>query len=215
MVVWCERCDRSYRTSHALNQHVRDSPNHHECPECDFDCATWDDLLDHCRDEGCRTVCQGCNDGSGSHWEFQCDEYWDHVEDFNVCTQCERHFTSSSHLHQHRLSHRKPTYECYQCTRTFKTYGGMIIHLERRTCSNIDYTDLNKLAAECYKWNYFMDERYRDELLNEGDTVYDVAPLEKEVFLTKAWFAMYWDKNGGPPEEKYKKPNTLTEKEIS
>lgn len=55
--------------------------------------------------------------------------------------------------------------------------SSQIIHLERRTCSNISYTDLNKLAAECYKWNYFMDERYRDELLDEGDTVYDVAPF--------------------------------------
>jgi hypothetical protein len=27
---------------------------------------------------------------------------------------------------QHRLSHRKPTYKCYQCTAKFKTYGGMV-----------------------------------------------------------------------------------------
>ena len=96
----CERCDRCYRNSHALHQHIRDSPSHHECPGCDFDGATWEDLLDHFREEGCRTACQGCNDGSGSYWVPQSEEYLDHVEDFNVCTQCERHFASQSHLHQ-------------------------------------------------------------------------------------------------------------------
>ena len=44
-----------------------------------------------------------------------------------------------------------------------------IIHLERGTCSNINYIHLNKLAAECYKWPYFIFEDYRDELLDDGD----------------------------------------------
>ncbi|CAN9285421.1 unnamed protein product [Alternaria alternata] len=61
--------------------------------------------------------------------------------------------------------------------RTFKTYGGMIIHLERGTCSNINYIHLNKLAAECYKWAYFIFEDYRDELLDDGDTEYDCKPF--------------------------------------
>ena len=52
-----------------------------------------------------------------------------------------------------------------------------IIHLERGTCSNINYIPLNKLAAECYKWPYFIFEDYRDELLDDGDTEYDCKPF--------------------------------------
>ncbi|CAO2655281.1 Nn.00g103450.m01.CDS01 [Neocucurbitaria sp. VM-36] len=73
---------------------------------------------------------------------------------------------------QHRLSHRAANYECYRCYRKFKTYGGMIIHLERGTCSDIDHTDLNMLAAECRKWQYFIDDCCRDELLDYGELVY-------------------------------------------
>ncbi|KAL6151569.1 hypothetical protein ACJQWK_10270 [Exserohilum turcicum] len=174
---WCDRCDRTYRTFSALRQHIKDSQNHYECPGCDFDGESWDDLLQHCRDEGCRTVCQGCNHGGGSHWDRDCEEYWHHLSDFNVCQRCERHFTSPDHLHNHMLSHRVPMYECYLCTDVFKTYGGMIIHLEYGTCSNVDRIELNMLAARCMRWRHFIDEDYRNELLAYGDTQYDVDPF--------------------------------------
>jgi hypothetical protein len=75
----------------------------------------------------------------------------------------------------------------------FKTYGDMvsvihiwtsiirspsqIIHLEHGTCSNIDYTDLNKRAAECLDWTYFIDEAFCDELFDYGKTEFDVNPF--------------------------------------
>ncbi|KAH6876037.1 hypothetical protein BKA58DRAFT_437990 [Alternaria rosae] len=177
MTVWCQRCNRPYGTINALDQHVRDSPKHHDCPECDFDADTWDELLDHCRDEGCRTVCQDCDDGDGIHYDPQSDEYWNHVEEFNVCIQCERHFDSPTNLHQHQLSHRTPTYKCYECTSMFKTYGGMVIHLEHGTCGDIDSTDLNKLAAVCNRWDQFIDTNYRGELFNQGHTTYSATPF--------------------------------------
>jgi len=101
---WCHRCDRSFQTYNALNQHTRDSSDHHECPECDFDGTSWEDLLDHCRDEGCRIVCEGCNDGGGAHWNNDGIGYREHVESENVCTECDRHFSSSSNLYQVRES---------------------------------------------------------------------------------------------------------------
>ncbi|KAI4650136.1 uncharacterized protein J4E79_009403 [Alternaria viburni] len=59
----------------------------------------------------------------------------------------------------------------------FKTYGGMIIHLERGTCGDLDSTDLNKLAAECYRWDQFIDADYQSELLDDGDTLYEATPF--------------------------------------
>jgi hypothetical protein len=52
-----------------------------------------------------------------------------------------------------------------------------IIHLEYGTCSNINRTYLNKLAAKCRKWRYFIDEDCRDDLLNHGDTDFLVNPF--------------------------------------
>ncbi|KAI1514535.1 hypothetical protein KJE20_07667 [Pyrenophora tritici-repentis] len=111
------------------------------------------------------------------HWDNEDGGYQKHVDEFNVCTDCERHFSSLSHLYQHRLSHRNRTYRCLCCEKKFKTYGGMIIHLECGTCDNTDYIDLNKLAAQCLKWSHFIYEDCREELLYEGDTLYDEDPF--------------------------------------
>ncbi|KAF2252188.1 hypothetical protein BU26DRAFT_421026, partial [Trematosphaeria pertusa] len=143
---------------------------HNECPVCDFDGETWDELLDHCREEGCRTVCRGCDGGHGSHWESECDAYWEHLDEHNVCTQCERHFSTPDNLTHHRLTHCAATYECLGCDRKFKTYGGMIIHLEYGTCdSGVDHLDLNATAAECRMWSHFIDEDYREDMLDSND----------------------------------------------
>jgi hypothetical protein len=97
---WCDRCDRPFATSGALEQHIRNSLHHHECPVCKFDAPSWDELVEHCREEGCRTVCQGCFDGAGGLWKRNCDAYWEHLEDENVCTECERHCSGTHNLHQ-------------------------------------------------------------------------------------------------------------------
>lgn len=97
---WCNRCHKSYGSTQAFEQHLRDSPHHFACPECAFDGWTWDQLLQHFRDDGCRIACRGCNDGGGAHWTSHSNAYWHHVHDENVCTECERHFSSPHNLHQ-------------------------------------------------------------------------------------------------------------------
>ncbi|KIW04946.1 uncharacterized protein PV09_04111 [Verruconis gallopava] len=52
----------------------------------------------------------------------------------------------------------------------FTTYHGMIIHLESGVCqSQIDRIDLNRSAAMCYQWKAYLDEEWRDELLQRHD----------------------------------------------
>jgi hypothetical protein len=54
----------------------------------------------------------------------------------------------------------------------FTTYAGMIIHLESGACdSGIDVLDLNESAAMCYQWRKFLDEDYREEMLQCEDLV--------------------------------------------
>jgi hypothetical protein len=69
----------------------------------------------------------------------------------------------------------------------------MIIHLESGSCpSEIDIFDLNESAAMCFQWKAYLDEDYRDELLNRDDlqseysgTVYPFRCPECDVGFTK------------------------------
>lgn len=67
---------------------------------------------------------------------------------------------------QHRLSHRSLKHECIDCDAQFKTYGGMLIHLEYGNCtSGLNMFDVNKTAALCFQWKRYTDKDLRHELL--------------------------------------------------
>ncbi|KAF3042932.1 hypothetical protein E8E12_007432 [Didymella heteroderae] len=72
---------------------------------------------------------------------------------------------------KHKLSHRGLDYECLKCYRSFKTYGGMIIHLESGCCSGVDRDSLNALAAQCNRSREFILSEYEENLL-DGDLEY-------------------------------------------
>lgn len=65
---------------------------------CGYDALTWDKYIAHHRKTKHRTVCQGCNDGKGTAWPANSDEYLDHLQDENVCDVCEEHFMTFSTL---------------------------------------------------------------------------------------------------------------------
>ncbi|KIV99803.1 uncharacterized protein PV09_08607 [Verruconis gallopava] len=167
---YCLRCARTFRSVHALQQHYNDSFSHHRCDVCGTDEPTWEKLLQHHRKTGHRVVCQGCDDGDGMTWIPGSQEYQDHLRECNVCTTCEEHFQSPGNLENHKIAHLQRTIKCYGCDRKFPTYPSMIIHLESGACpSEIDYIDLNESAALCYQWKAFLDEDYRDDLLDRYD----------------------------------------------
>jgi hypothetical protein len=46
----------------------------------------------------------------------------------------------------------------------------MIIHLESGSCdSGIDIFDLNESAAMCYQWSQYIEEEFRDDMLECRD----------------------------------------------
>ncbi|KAF2658867.1 hypothetical protein K491DRAFT_236150 [Lophiostoma macrostomum CBS 122681] len=150
MAFTCSLCDRGFRTNRSLLQHIGDSQNHLPCAKCNFVGATPEDLVQHYRDDGCMIVCEGCLDSSGRDvvWHSKGTQYWQHVQDQNVCDICERHFHTDDNLRNHKLTHRSAVHECLACYRKFKTYSGMIVHLESGVCdSGIDILDLNETAA--------------------------------------------------------------------
>ena len=81
-----------------MQQHLNDSYDHYRCAICGFDAPTRERLLEHHRKTQHRTVCEGCNDGTGAAWVTGSDEYFYHLQDENVCPTCEQHFDSPSNL---------------------------------------------------------------------------------------------------------------------
>jgi hypothetical protein len=81
-----------------LQQHLDDSARHHICDVCGHDALTWDKCVEHYRETNHRTVCDGCNNGKGMAWPADSDEYWYHLQDENVCDDCEQHFMTPSNL---------------------------------------------------------------------------------------------------------------------
>ncbi|KAJ5022570.1 hypothetical protein J3E73DRAFT_434043 [Bipolaris maydis] len=188
---YCHRCDRTFDTGRARDQHYDASARHHICDVCRFDGSSYDESVQHNRSTLHRIMCDGCDDDGW--WILDSQAYKDHLRNDNVCTTCERHFDSLNNLRHHKLVHLKPSVECYGCTRSFTTYSGMIIHLESGTCaSSIDILDLNKSAAMCYQWQKFLDEEYRDDILSCYDleeeydgAVYPFKCLECDTTFSK------------------------------
>ncbi|KAF3039605.1 hypothetical protein E8E11_001301 [Didymella keratinophila] len=113
---------------------------------------------------------------AGEHWPFDSDEFWDHFEDRNACTDCE-HFATRYELEQHDCPEDSGTDDdedeahgtpgsgddecdgedsadnegCLKCNHNFSTYSAMILHLESGSYSDVDEVRLNMLAARCRK----------------------------------------------------------------
>jgi len=98
-MAYCSRCERTFSSQRAIQQHYNDSASHNQCEVCGFDGSTWEELLQHHRKTQHRIVCQGCDDGDGIIWVPGSQEYIDHLEEQNVCKSCEGHFESPSNLY--------------------------------------------------------------------------------------------------------------------
>lgn len=84
--VYCSRCQKSFPSFSAKQQHIRDSLNHNVCHACSFppDYATEDDLDNHLEDE------------------------------HNICTYCDRQFDTPSQLAQHDVAKHNMCMNCRQ-----------------------------------------------------------------------------------------------------
>jgi hypothetical protein len=96
---WWDRCQCLFANYDVITQHIQNSLDHNRCPVCDFDSTSWEGLLDHCCEDGCRTMCQGCKNRRGAHWRWDSRVYWQHLITDDVCDECERHFSALSDLH--------------------------------------------------------------------------------------------------------------------
>lgn len=79
-------------------------------------------------------------------------------------------------------THLSPTVPCigHGCPRTFRTFPGMIIHLESGTCSSgTNMKSLNKSAAYVYQWKHLVDRAYRDHLIHDREISFTTSDGDK------------------------------------
>ncbi|OJJ66363.1 hypothetical protein ASPBRDRAFT_48998 [Aspergillus brasiliensis CBS 101740] len=145
---WCERCRRVFVSESAKDAHIRASNRHHVCSTCsdptDFESAQ--DLDDHLVDD--HHACLECNVYFDSALDLR-----DHdVSDHYLCDICDEYFRNENNLRMHQQRHQDRSLECYGCYQTFKSFSGMLIHLESGACpSDTTEETIDDLARECYQ----------------------------------------------------------------
>lgn len=83
---YCDRCDRSFRSRHALQQHLDNSSNHNICDDCDKDFETDWALTQHYIQSPYHHYCQHCDEDFDDE-----DELDDHLEEEHwYCRDCDK-----------------------------------------------------------------------------------------------------------------------------
>ncbi|KAL7893471.1 hypothetical protein HDV63DRAFT_408351 [Trichoderma sp. SZMC 28014] len=126
---YCWRCERSYKTQSALDQHKIDSPHHNECPKCNLDYETEQSLKEHM------------------------------MNAHNMCSVCSQCFDCPFSLDRHYSAHRKMPAGCYACHSIFESKAAMILHLEQEACvSGVKLRHVDYCARACESSEWYLDD---------------------------------------------------------
>jgi protein-arginine kinase activator protein McsA len=188
---WCERCLRAFVSAQAKNTHLRKSSRHNVCSTCPQlqDFATGEELQDHLV--------------KSHHFCPQCNVYYNSVEQLqehditqhHLCVKCGDYFANKNNLQmvvrqlvlkilicplltvpflQHQQKHQPRNLECYGCYQNFKSFSGMLIHLESGSCaSDTTEEDINDIAHDCYQ-----SRKYINDDLKHGGWLYRCPSCE-------------------------------------
>ncbi|KAJ8085023.1 hypothetical protein PM082_003800 [Marasmius tenuissimus] len=151
-MAYCERCERSFVNTNALEQHKRFSSAHWECGDCDKDFLTRERLQQHWADSPRHIYCDQCEwvvddaddlDDLEDHYVLDhhycrnCEEFFDDEQELqrhfrnsdnhHYCRKCDRFFSTKHGLKQHYEGSSKHHY-CVECERDFRTENGLEQH---------------------------------------------------------------------------------------
>ncbi|KAL2822643.1 hypothetical protein BJX63DRAFT_377172 [Aspergillus granulosus] len=157
---WCERCWRIFRTTAAKEAHLRESSAHHICYDCngDLDFASYSRLEKH--RVKAHHYCPPCGRFFRSPVALQNHDVSEHF----LCITCGDFFMNANALRMHKQKHQPRDLQCYgnydaNCYRTFKSFSGMLIHLESNACvSGTTENDIINIAT-----NFDCSDEYFDE----------------------------------------------------
>ncbi|KAF9055762.1 hypothetical protein BJ165DRAFT_1428553 [Panaeolus papilionaceus] len=142
----CCSCDREFSTHEHLQQHWRDSPQHHYCHVCEKHFGDESKLEEHALAEHPKLFCAKCalifRDEDGLHHHRRRS-----AEHPYYCDECRLDFSSANALRQHRMSstHRGKDHPCNlgKCPESFVSLAALVLHWEAGACvSGIDFVDV-------------------------------------------------------------------------
>lgn len=175
--LWCERCVRVFVSSSAKDAHIRNSSSHNICWMCPQpqDFRSNETLQDHLVKS--HHFCPDCDIYFNSFKKLEEHDVVAH----QLCVKCGDYFTSKNSLQmvagqpilnssmclvltapllQHQQKHQPRSMECYGCYQTFKSFSGMLIHLESGNCaSRATEGELDDIAHKCYQSRKYINDR--------------------------------------------------------
>ncbi|EMD33859.1 hypothetical protein CERSUDRAFT_159098 [Gelatoporia subvermispora B] len=120
---YCERCERSFRDQHALDQHKATSSYHFYCRDCNRDLKNWIGLKEHYVQSPHHHYCQRCEDQFDSE-----DELIDHYKEVHAyCGLCRKVLKNERGLHEHNRQVHSNLY-CVPCKDMFRDENSWRIH---------------------------------------------------------------------------------------
>ncbi|KAF9884196.1 hypothetical protein FE257_002187 [Aspergillus nanangensis] len=157
---WCDRCCRVFISTPSKNMHLRESHQHHLCLVCPCprDYATGQELEDHLIQS--HHFCPKC----GTHHQSAKQLHEHDITQHRLCVRCGDCFATDNNLQMHQQKHRPRNMACYGCSNTFKSFSGVLIHLESGHCaSNVTKEAIDDIAREYYQSRkYISHERGTD-----------------------------------------------------
>lgn len=172
MCLVCPR-PQDFDTGEELQDHLVKS--HHFCLDCDLYYDSVEQLQEH--DVTLHYLCVKCGDCSANKNSFQM--VVDQRElNSPIC------FVLTGPSLQHQQKHQPRNQECYGCYQIFKSFSGMLIHLESGNCaSNVTEDEIDNMARECYQ-----SRKYINDCLEDGGCVYKCPSCEGEFSKLSALY---------------------------
>ncbi|BCR98405.1 putative C2H2 finger domain protein [Aspergillus luchuensis] len=175
---WCERCRRVFVSEDSKNAHIRASKRHNLCRSCcePIDFETNEDLRDHLEDY--HHACLECN----IFFKSAEDVLSHDISVHHYCNICDRYFGNENNLRMHRQKHQPMDVECYGCYHRFRSFSGMLIHLESGACqSGVSEETIDDLATECYQSRKYI-------VGTDGDWQYECPDCERQFWQLSALY---------------------------
>ncbi|KAF9488474.1 hypothetical protein BDN71DRAFT_454529 [Pleurotus eryngii] len=167
-MVDCDRCNRWFNDNNAYDQHIRNSPLHFVCWDCNADFEDWDGLEGHYEVE--HYYCSDCRKFFKD--EYGLKEHYRQSPRHFYCPSCQKHFHNQNSLDNHLNSstHRPKNVPCPMrgCGKLFISPAAVALHLEAGSCTlGMDRNKLDLLIQQ-YDKNHLITDPSR--LITNGES---------------------------------------------
>ncbi|KAL4948875.1 hypothetical protein BDW69DRAFT_198539 [Aspergillus filifer] len=146
----CTICERLFTSLDNLFAHCRQTSQHSWCERCRRVFISVDAKDKHLQKSNKHNICSACSQPRDFENAGELREH--KITQHHICVICNDRFENANSLRMHQQKHQIRIMECYGCTQTFKSFSGMLIHLEFGNCqSGATETKINQLARKCYQ----------------------------------------------------------------